>query len=70
MTIMSAATWATAPSDIELARVLQHRYGDGTVYLLDRGAKQIFGACLQLELVSDEGFITKKGRELLARYGL
>jgi hypothetical protein len=45
---MNAAAWATAPNDIELARVLQHRYGDGTVYLLDGGAKQIFRACLQL----------------------
>ena len=67
---MNGAAWATAPNDIELARVLQHRYGDGTVYLLDGGAKQIFRACLQLDLVSDEGFITKKGRELLARCGL
>lgn len=67
---MRAAAWATAPNDIELARVLQHRYGDGTVYLLDRGAKQIFRFCLQLELVTDEGYITKKGRELLARCGL
>lgn len=36
----------------------------------DRGAKQTFRACLQLELVSDEGYITKEGRELLARCDL
>jgi hypothetical protein len=26
--------------------------------------------CMQLGLVSDEGFMTRKGRELLARCGL
>jgi hypothetical protein len=55
---------------MELARVLQHRYGDGSVYLPRTGGRQVLRRCMQLGLVSDEGFITKKGRELLAHCGL
>ncbi len=67
---MNTATWGDMPNDLELARVLQHRYGDGTVYLPRTGARPVLRLCMQLGLVSDEGFITRKGRELLARCGL
>ena len=67
---MNTATRGDMPNDLELARVLQHRYGDGTVYLQRAGARPVLRFCMQLGLVSDEGFITRKGRELLARCGL
>ena len=67
---MNTATWGDMPNDLELARVLQHRYGDGTVYLPGAGGMPVLRFCMQLGLVSDEGFITRKGRELLARCGL
>ena len=67
---MNTATWGDMPNDLELARVLQHRYGDGTVYLPRAGARPVLRFCMQLGLVSDEGFITRKGRELVARYAL
>jgi hypothetical protein len=65
----NAAVWATAPNDRELARVLQHRYGDGSVYLLDRGAKQIFRVPAT-RTREPRGIHHEKGRELLARCGL
>lgn len=67
---MNTATWGDTPTDLELVRVLQHRYGDGTVYLPRAGARPVLHFCMQLGLVSDEGFITRKGRELLARCAL
>ena len=67
---MNTATWGHMPNDLDLARVLQHRYGDGTVYLPRTGARPILRLCIQGYLVSDEGFITRKGPHLLARCGL
>ena len=67
---MNTATWGDMPNDLELARVLQHRYGDGTVYLPRTGTRPVLRLCIQLGLISDEGFITRKGRELVARCGL
>ncbi len=67
---MNAATWGEVPDELELARILRHRFGDGTVYLPRAGARHLLRLCVQLGLVSDEGFITRKGRELLARCGL
>lgn len=52
----------------ELVRVLACRYGDGTVYLPKGIPRTLFLTCQQLGLISAEGFITRAGRELVARY--
>lgn len=52
-----------------LAGLLAHRYGDGTVYLPRAGIDGLFDIAVRSGLVSDEGFVTRKGRALLARHG-
>ena len=56
------------PSEAEIASILAHRYGDGTVYLPRGGPKQLFHASIKLGFISEDGFVTHQGRELLARY--
>jgi hypothetical protein len=52
----------------ELARVLANRYGDGTVYLRNGASWAVYRACQRLGLISADGFITRRGRELVASY--
>ena len=60
-----------APQELEdrLAGLLAHRYGDGTVYLPRTGTEGLFDIAVRAGLVSEEGFVTRKGRALLARHG-
>ena len=60
----------SSPSERELVRVLACRYGDGTVYLPKGMPGMLFLACQDLGLISADGFITRAGRELVARYFL
>lgn len=60
----------SSPSEKELVRVLACRYGDGTVYLPKGMPGMLFLACQGLGLISADGFITRTGRELVARYSL
>ena len=56
-------------ADIDLARVLSRHYGDGAVYLPRQGARrEVLRRAVDRGLVSSEGFITRKGRHLLARF--
>jgi hypothetical protein len=52
----------------ECAKVVARRYGDGTVYLPAGTPRALFYVCIQRGLITDEGFVTRKGREFLARY--
>jgi hypothetical protein len=56
------------PNETELARVLANRYGDGTVYLRNDAPWAVYRACQRLGLISADGFITLRGRELVANY--
>ena len=60
----------SSSSERELVRVLACRYGDGTVYLPKGMPGMPFFACQELGLISADGFITRAGRELAARYFL
>lgn len=55
-------------TEVECAKVVARRYGDGTVYLPAGTPRALFYICIQRGLISDEGFVTRKGRELLAGY--
>ena len=57
-------------SEIALAKILAHHYGDGTVYLPTGTPPALYISCLHRGLVSVDGCVTRKGRELLARYSL
>ena len=52
-----------------VAGLLANRYGDGTLYLSQVGASALLDLAIQGGFVSDEGFVTRKGRVLLARTG-
>jgi hypothetical protein len=56
------------PTEVECAKVVARHYGDGTVYLPAGTPWALFYVCIQRGLISDEGFVTRKGRELLAHY--
>lgn len=51
----------------DIANLLSHHYGDGTVYLPAGSSKQLFFACIQFGYVSEEGMLTKSGRALLTK---
>jgi hypothetical protein len=52
-----------------VAGLLANRYGDGTLYLSKAGASGLLDLAIRSGFVSDEGFVTRKGRALLARTG-
>jgi hypothetical protein len=54
----------------EIARMLVYRYGDGTVYLPQGNSRQLYHAGMLLGYISEDGFITRRGRELLALHSL
>ena len=58
--------------DIELesdiAKILQHRYGDGLVYLPTNQPESLLRMAKKHGFIDGEGYLTRKGRYLLARY--
>lgn len=52
--------------DRDIARLLANRYGDGTVYLPSGASIALYRSSIERGFVSAEGFITTKGRRLLA----
>lgn len=52
----------------EFVKLLRHHYGDGIVYLLNGGAKRLYALAVKEGYVSDDGYLTRKGRSLLARH--
>ena len=56
------------PSDAELMEILDHRYGDGIVYLPKNRPWSLFCTAQKLGFISDDGFVTGKGRSLLAQH--
>lgn len=54
--------------EARIAQVLEHRYGDGMVYLPKEWPEQLLSLARQFEFIDEEGYLTRKGRTLLARY--
>lgn len=54
----------------EIARILVYHYGDGTVYLPQGNSRQLYHAGMLLGYISEDGFLTRRGRELLALHSL
>ena len=52
----------------DIARVLEHRYGDGLIYLPKHQPEGLFKIAKTKGFVDTEGYITRKGRSLLAKY--
>jgi len=50
-----------------IAKLLDHRYGDGIVYEPRHPKRGLLQAAIAGGFVSEEGYVTRKGRALLAR---
>lgn len=54
-----------------IARLIARRYGDGGVYVPRQQPRcGVLGDAIAAGFVSEDGFITSKGRRLLARFDL
>lgn len=51
-----------------IAALLQNRFGDGLVYLPKNRPEAIYNLAITQGYVDNEGYLTRKGRILLARY--
>ena len=55
----------------DIARVIGRHYGDGAVYMTqDENQSSALTKAISEGFVSEDGFLTRKGRELLVRFGL
>lgn len=61
-------TVAREATEVELVRLLDHRFGDGLVYLPDPDARDVFLSAMRLGLINEEGYLTPAGRALVARH--
>lgn len=52
----------------DIAKVLEYRYGDGLVYLPKRLPETLFEIAKNQGFIDQEGYLTRKGRGLLAKY--
>ncbi len=52
----------------DIAKVLEFRYGDGLVYLPKHQPESLFNMAKTKGFVNQEGYLTRKGRSLLAKY--
>lgn len=58
-----------ALTDAAIARVIARRYGDGGVYIPPGPARRdALKAAISAGFVSQDGFLTRKGRQLVARF--
>lgn len=58
---------ARQDGDLTIARLLSSHYGDGTIYLpRERAARATVNRAVRAGFLTDDGFITRKGRRLLA----
>ena len=46
--------------------LLSHRYGDGSIYLRHSGLQELYRLAIQRGLISEDGYLTRAGRQLLA----
>jgi hypothetical protein len=52
----------------QVANLLQHRFGDGLVYLPKNQPHTLYQLAVSGGYVDQEGYLTRKGRVLLARH--
>lgn len=57
-------------NELDIARVIGRHYGDGAVYMTqDESQVSALSKAISEGFVSEDGFLTRKGRELLVRFG-
>lgn len=65
-TVLSPNVEQDLESDI--AKILEFRYGDGLVYLPSNQPESLFKVAKTKGFIDQEGYLTRKGRYLLAKY--
>ena len=64
-------TISSPEHDQAIARLIARRYGDGGVYVPRQQPRRgVLQDAIDGGFVSEDGFITRKGRRLLARFDL
>ncbi|MEM7543630.1 MAG: hypothetical protein AAF384_18880 [Pseudomonadota bacterium] len=58
---------ASTGSQAAIAELIAHRYGDGLVYVPRTVRNGTFRDAINQGFISEDGFVTRKGRRLLAR---
>ncbi len=64
----AAATKLDGILESDIAEALQYRYGDGLVYLPKNQPENLYKQAANEGFVDNEGYLTRKGRNLLAKY--
>ncbi len=59
---------ANAPNEVEIASVLRHHYGDGDLYVPEGTPESVVYKAIALGYLSEDGYLTRKGRDLLAQH--
>ena len=67
-TLTASATNLDEITESDIAEVLQYRYGDGLVYLTKNQPDSLYKQAANQGFVDREGYLTRKGRNLLAKY--
>jgi hypothetical protein len=68
---MDAQSALSIDFEMTIARTIACRYGDGGVYLpREREPTAALALAMRAGFVSEDGFVTRKGRSLLARFDL
>ena len=56
-------------NELDIARVIGRHYGDGAVYMTqDENQATALSKAISEGFVSEDGFLTRKGREFLVRF--
>ncbi len=56
-------------NELDIARVIGRHYGDGAVYMTqDDNQATALSKAISKGFVSEDGFLTRKGREFLVRF--
>lgn len=55
-------------NEIKIADVLEHRFGDGTVYIPANDDSYDYHFAKDRGFINDEGYITQKGKQLASKY--
>ena len=56
-------------SETDIVKLLSSRFGDGVVYLSKNMPRKVYNLAVKKGFISPEGYVTRKGRSLLAQFG-
>ena len=65
---MSTIGMAAEVPESRIADMLECHFGDGMVYLPRNQPKVLYDIAMKQGFIDPEGYLTRKGRALLARY--